>query len=111
MPYRLRLSLDAANSTKHSYCTIENTKGSLDLDREINVAWGVNQIQREVIPGQSGSCGSNCNPAFLLFGKIIHHRCAFMNLTYLVGSSSEVKYPLGYCRLASIDVSHHTNVS
>jgi hypothetical protein len=58
--------LDATHSTDQKDCAVEDTQRSLHLDREVDVAGGVDEVDVVGFPLQVGGCGLDCD-AFLAF--------------------------------------------
>ncbi len=55
-PDSLRLRLNAGDRIEAGNRTVEDTKRSLNLSGEVHVAWGVDDIDADVLPG-AGCCG------------------------------------------------------
>src|ERR1700676_332146 len=80
-PYFFRLRTHTMNSLEYSYSSVEYAKRPLDLGGEINVAWGIDNIDANVAPGACGGGGGNSDAALLLLLHPIHGRSAFVDLS------------------------------
>ena len=109
-PHRLRLRLDPSNSIKNGHGAIENAEGALYLRREVNVPWGVNDVDPMVAPEAGGRRGSNSDTPLLLLLHPIHNSCAVVHLAQLVGDPRVIQDTLGGRRLPSIYMRHDADV-
>src|SRR5699024_4130070 len=65
-PNLLGLWLNAFLAVENSNCDIENTQGTLNLNGEVNVTRGVNDVDLVAFPETGNSSGGNGNTALLL---------------------------------------------
>ena len=124
-PDGLRLRLDTALSSQNGHRTVQNAQGTLDLNGEVNVARGVDDVDAvtillecngillslRVAPVASGSCGGDGDTTLLLLNHPVHGSAAVVNLADLVVDAGVVQNTLGSGRLASIDVGHNADIS
>ena len=109
-PNRFGLRLNPRDCTEDANRSIQNPKGSLHLDREIDMARRVDDVDPMVLP-EAGRRGSrDGDPALLFLLHPIHRRRAVVDLTDLVIDTRVVEDPLGRSRLAGIDVGHDADV-
>ena len=115
-PDGLGLRLDALVAVEHAHGAVEHAQRTLDLDGEVDVTWGVDDVQAahaSVTPrpeaGGRGRRDGDAALGFLLHE--IHGRGAVVHFTDLVGLASVIKDPLSRRRLPSINVSHDAEVA
>src|SRR5471030_140596 len=87
-PYGFRLWLNTTNCTVNHYRAIKNTHGTFNFDGEVNVPWGVNDVDvvwfellSHTRPETGGRSGRDGNTTFLLLLHPVHGGCAVMNFT------------------------------
>ncbi len=121
-PYVLRLGLNAALCGEHTYCTIQNAQGTLDLDGEVDVTGGIDDVdtmlqstglllvvvlQRPVAGGCRGRDGDT---SLLLLCHVVHGCGAVVGFTNLVVYTGIIQDALGQRGLTCIDMRHNTDV-
>ena len=84
---------------------------ALDLDREIDVAGRVDDVDPVVLPEAGRRGRGDRDAAFLLLLHPVHRRGAFVHLADLVGAAGVIEDPLGGRRFAGIDVRHDADVA
>ena len=84
---------------------------ALDLDREVDVAGRVDDVDPRVAPLAGGGGARDRDAALLLLDHPVHDRRALVDLTDLVGASRVVEDPLGRRGLAGVDVRHDPDVA
>jgi hypothetical protein len=111
LPYRLGLGLDTGDTVEHRDGTVEDAQRPLDLDREVDVAGRVDDVDLVVAPegGRRGRCDRDA--ALLLLDHPVHGGGALVDLTDLVGPARVIEDALGRCRLARVDVGHDADVA
>ena len=111
VPDGLRLWFNTGNRVEQRDGAIEDTKRTLDLDREVDVTGRIDDVDHVTVP-RTGRCGGrDRDTAFLFLFHPVHDGRAFMDLTHLVGASRVVENPLGRRGLARVDVGHDPDVS
>ena len=110
-PDRLGLGLDAGDRVEQGDRAVEHAQRALDLDREVDVAGRVDDVDAVVVPGAGRRRGGDRDPALLLLLHPVHRRRALVDLTHLVGATGVVEDPLGRGRLAGVDVRHDADVA
>src|SRR5262249_22107351 len=89
---------------------VKYTQAAFDLDREIDVARRVDDVDAIVLP-KTGSRGRGDRyPALLLLGHPVHRRGAFVHLPHFVGPTGVVEDALGGCRLSGIELGYAADV-
>ena len=124
-PDGLRLRLDTALSSQNGHRTVQNAQGTLDLNSEVHVARGVDDVDAvtvllecdrillglRVAPVAGGSSGSDGDTTLLLLNHPVHGSAAIMNFADLVVDAGVVQNTLGSRSLTSIDVGHNADIS
>ena len=110
-PHRLRLRLDAGHCVEHCDRAVEDAKGTLDLDGEVDVPGGVDDVDGVVAPRRGRGRGGDGDPPLLLLLHPVHGGGALMNLTDLVVDAGVEENPLSRRRLARVDMRHDPDVA
>ena len=110
-PHRLRLRLDAGDGVEDGDGAVEHAQRALDLDREVDVARRVDDVDAVVAPEAGGGGRRDGDAALLLLHHPVHRGGAFVDLADLVGPPGVVQDALGRRRLARIDVGHDADVA
>mmetsp|Transcript_23154 Transcript_23154/g.50833 ORF Transcript_23154/g.50833 Transcript_23154/m.50833 type:complete len:564 (+) Transcript_23154:1196-2887(+) len=110
-PHSLRLGLHTRHSVKDRDGTVQHTQGTLDLEGEVHVARGVNDVDTVALPCASGGSSRDGDTTLLLLDHPVHGGSALMHLSNLVALASVVQNALGGGGLAGINVSHDTDVA
>ncbi len=109
-PDGLGLRLDPGNGVEYCDGTVENSKGTLDLDREVNVTGGVDDVDPVTLPVTGRRRGRDRDAALLLLDHPVHDGSTLVNLTDLVGLTGVIEDALGRRRLPGVDVRHDPDV-
>ena len=109
-PDGLRLRLHAGDGVEQRDRAVEHAQGALDLDRKVNVAGSVDDVDAMVTPERGRRGGRDRDAALLLLGHPVHRGRALVDLTDLVGLAGEEQDALGRRRLAGVDVGHDPDV-
>ena len=110
-PDGLRLGLDAGDRVEQRDRAVEHAQRALDLDREVDVAGRVDDVDAVVLPLRGGGGGGDRDAALLLLLHPVHHGGALVDLADLVGAPGVVEDALGRRRLAGVDVRHDPDVA
>ena len=110
-PHRLGLRLDAGDRVEHGDGAVEHAQRPLDLDREVDVARRVDDVDPVVVPERRGRRRRDRDAALLLLGHVVHDRGALVDLTDLVGLAGVVEDALRRGGLARVDVGHDPDVA
>ena len=115
VPNGLRLRLHATHSAEEGDSAIEDAERTLNLDSEVDVARGVNDVDLvrliTVLPSCGNGSGGDGDTTLLLLDHPVHRRSTVMNLADLVSDTRVEEYTLGGGRLAGIDVGHDADVA
>ena len=110
-PDGLGLRLDTGDRVEHCDGTVEDAQRALDLDGEVDVAGGVDDVDAVVAPERGGGGGRDRDATLLFLRHVVHDGTALVHLTDLVGLAGVVEDALGRRRLAGIDVGHDADVA
>ena len=110
-PNLLGLWLNAFLAVEDSNSAIENTQGTLNLNGEVNVTWGVNDVDLVAFPETGNSSGGNGDTALLLLLHPVSGGRAVVGLAYLAVDTGVEEDTLGRGGLTSIDVRHDADVA
>ena len=110
-PYGLGLGLDAGDSIEDGDGSVENAKGPLDLDGEVDVAGSVDDVDPGVAPTAGRRSRRDGDPALLLLDHPVHDGATLVDLADLVGAARVVQDALGGRRLARVDMGHDPDVA
>jgi len=110
-PDRLGLGLDATDGAEDSNGTVKDAQRALDLDREVHVAGGVDDLDTMVFPEarRRGRCDRDA--ALLFLDHPVHGRSTVMNLADLVRLACVEQDSLGRRGLAGVNMSHDPDVT
>src|SRR4029450_6985676 len=110
-PDRLRLWLDTGYPIEDCHRAVEHPQRPLYLDGEVDVAGGVDDVDRMPVP-LGGRCGGGGGgAALLLLLHPVHGGRALMNLTDLVVDAGVEQDPLSCRGFARVDMSHDPDVA
>ena len=110
-PDVLGLRLHAGDTVVDRDRAVEHAQRPLDLDREVDVAGRVDDLDDVALPLALGGGGGDGDAALLLLLHPVHDGGALVDLTDLVGDAGVEQDPLGRRRLAGIDVRHDADVA
>ncbi len=109
-----RLGLNAGDGAQDENGAVQNTEGAFDLDREVHVAGGIDQVDRIILPGDVRGGGLYRYTALPLKIHGIHRRTDaifavnFMNSMYFVAVKQNTFRQGG---LAGVDVGADSNIA
>ena len=109
-PDGLGLRLDAGDGVEQRDRAVEHAQGALDLDREVDVAGRVDDVDAVVGPLAGGRRGGDRDAALLLLRHPVHGGRALVDLAHLVGAAGVIEDALGRRGLARVDVGHDPDV-
>ncbi|MNF81973.1 hypothetical protein D3C84_642650 [compost metagenome] len=117
-PDGLGLRLHPVGAAEHHHRAVEHTQGALDLDGEVDVAGGVDDVDAEFLqllaragPEGGGGRRGDGDAALLLLDHPVHGRGAVVHLAHLVVDPGVVEDPFGGGGLAGIHVGHYADVA
>src|SRR5690606_28141485 len=117
-PHRFGLRLHAGGTAEHHNRTIEYAQRTLDLNREVYVTRGIDNIDAMLFelllhatPEGGDRCRSNRDAALLLLRHPVGGRSAVMHLAELVAQAGIKQYTLSRSGLTSVDVGADTDIA
>ena len=110
-PHGLGLGLDALLAVEHGDSAVEDAQRALNLNGEVNVTGGVNNVDLVTVPERGDCGGRNRDAAFLFLFHPVGRRGAIVRLADLVVDARVEQDAFRHGRLAGIDVSHDANVA
>src|SRR5439155_14642167 len=102
---------DAGSRIEDSDRAVEHTQAALDLDREVDMAWCVDDVDPVVLPKAGGRGRGDRDAALLLLRHPVHRRGAFVDLADFVGPPGVIEDALCRGRLAGINMRHDADVA
>ena len=110
-PHLLGLGLDALFAVEHRNGAVEHPQRALDLDGEVDVAGGVDDVDLVLVPeARDGGGGDGDTPLLLLFHPV-GGRGTVVRLTDLVVDTGVEEDALSRRRLAGVDMRHDADVA
>ena len=122
-PDIFRLRLNTTLCSKNTYRSVKDTQGTFNFNREVYMAWRINDIDTVLksaghrfcfffqSPVAGCRCRSDGNTTLLFLSHPVHGCGTVMRFADLVINSCIIQDPLGKSGLAGIDMSHDTDVS
>ena len=110
-PDGLRLRLHAGDGVEQRDRAVEHAQRPLDLDRKVNVAGSVDDVDAMVTPERGRRGRRDRDAALLLLGHPVHRRRALVHLADLVRLARVEQDALGRRGLAGVDVGHDPDVA
>ena len=110
-PHGLGLGLNALLAVEHGDGAVEDAQRALNLNGEVNVTGGVDDVDLVTVPERGDGGGRNRDAAFLFLFHPVGRRGAIVRLADLVVDARVEQDAFRHGRLAGIDVSHDANVA
>ena len=110
-PHRLGLGLHPGHPVEDGHRPVEDPQRALDLDGEVDVAGGVDDVDAVVVPDAVGGRGGDGDAPLLLLVHPVHGGGPVVDLADLVVAARVVEDPLGGGGLARVDVGHDPDVA
>ena len=110
-PHRLGLRLDPGDRVEDRDRAVEHAQAALDLDREIDMAGRVDDVDAVIVPKAGRRGRGDRDAALLLLLHPIHRGGALMHFADFVGAAGVIEDPLGRRRLAGIDMRHDADIA
>ena len=96
---------------EHAHGAVEHAQRTLDLDGEVDVAGGVDDVQALAVPERGGRGRGDGDAALLLLLHPVHRRGTFVHFADLVALAGVIEDALGRRGLAGVDMRHDTEVA
>ncbi len=106
-----RLRLHAGHRAEHQHGAVEHAERALDLDREIHVARGVDDVDLVIFPLDGGGRRGDRDALLALELHVVHHRAFTLDLLDHVGAAGVEQDALGQRGLARVDVGRDADVA
>jgi len=100
------LRLDTGDAVEHGDRAVEDAQRALDLDREVDVAGRVDDVDLAVLPVRRGRRRRDRDATLLFLDHVVHDGGTLVDLTDLVAATCVEQDALGRRRLAGVDVRH-----
>ena len=110
-PDVLGLRLDAGDAVVDRDRAVEDPQRTLDLDREVDVAGRVDDLDRVALPLALRGGGGDGDAPLLLLLHPVHDGGALVDLADLVRDAGVEQDALGRRRLTGVDVRHDADVA
>ena len=110
-PHGLGLRLDPRDRIKDGDGAVEHAQAALDLDREIDMAGRVDDVDAVIVPKAGRRGRGDRNAALLLLRHPIHRGGALVHFADFVGPPGVIENPLGRRGLAGIDMRHDADIA
>jgi hypothetical protein len=110
-PDSLGLGLHAGHAVEYRDSAVKDAQRPLHLDGEVDVAGGVDQVDRVVPPDAGGRGRGDRDTALLLLLHPVHRGGALVDLADLVVDAGVEEDPLGGRRFARVDMRHDPDVA
>ena len=110
-PYGLGLGLDSALCAHNGHRSVEHAERTLDLNGEVHVARGINDVYTVSLPETGGGGGGDRYSPLLLLLHPVHSGVALVGLAELMVYTGIKKDTLGSRGLSGINVRHDADIS
>ena len=117
-PDGLGLRLHATHGAVHHASAVQHAHGTLDFNREVHVAGGVNDVDAvlgqglvHAFPEAGGGSGRDRDATLLLLLHPVHGGSTVVHFTNLVVHTGIEKHALGGRGLASVNVGRNTDIA
>jgi hypothetical protein len=110
-PDRLRLGLHPAHRAENGDDAVQHAQGALDLDGEVNVTGGIDDVQAGVVPEAGGGGGGYGYAALLFLLHPVHDGRAVMHLSQPVRDTGVEENAFGCCGLAGVNMGHEADIA
>ena len=109
-PVSFRLRFDAAGTAEDADAAVEHLERTVNLDGEVDVPGGVDDIQAVLVPLAAGRGRLDRDPALLLLLHEVGRGGAVMHFTDLVDLAGELEDAFGRRGFARVDVGKNADV-
>ncbi len=110
-PNGLGLRFNAALSAENGYGAVEHTKGAFHLDRKVNVAGSVNDVDSVTLPKAGGSSRGDRDSSFLLLRHPVHRCSAIMNFANFMVNSCIIQNTFCGSCFTGINMCHNADIA
>ena len=110
-PDRFGLRLNALVPVEHGDAAVEHAQRTLDLDGEVHVAGGVDDVEALAVPHRGGGGGGDRDPPLLFLLHPVHGRGAVVDFADLMALAGVVQNPFRGRGLPGVDVRHDAEIT
>ena len=110
-PDGLGLGLDARDGIEDDHAAVEHAQRPLDLDREVDVAWRIDDVDAVALPLSRGRGGGDGDAALALLLHPVHGGRALVDFADLVGSAGVVEDALGGGGFTRVDMRDDADIA
>ena len=110
-PDGLGLGLDPADRAEHGDRAVEHAQAALDLDGEVDVPGGVDDVDPVVAPEAGGGGGGDGDAALLLLLHPVHDGRAVVDLAQTVRDARVEENSLSGRGLARVNMGHDADIA
>ena len=108
---RVANCFDTFASAKYNNCAIEHAQAAFDFGGEIDVPWGIDQIDIDIFPRESDTSRVDCDTSFGLFCIVVGCGGTTIDFASAMFSTRYVEHPFGDGRFAGIDMGNDANIA
>ena len=109
-PVGLGLRFDAARAAEYADAAVEHLQRAIDLNREVHVSRGVDDVQAMLVPLATGRSRLNRNAALLFLFHEVRRGFTVVHLTGAVNLTRQLQDALGRCGLAGVNMGEYADV-
>jgi hypothetical protein len=110
-PHRFALGFDSLSGAKHHNSTIEDSQAAFDFSGEVDVTWGIEQVDGAVFPPERHASGEDRDTALLFFWIVIGFGSSRVDSPCAVFGTAHVEHLFGNSGFTGIDVSNDADIS
>jgi len=105
------LGFDSLSGAKNHNSAIENAQAAFDFCGEVDVTWGIEQVDGALFPTERHASGEDRDTALLLFWIVIGFGCSRVDGPCAVFGTAHVEHLFGHGGFTGIDVSDDADIS
>jgi hypothetical protein len=110
-PHCFALGFDSLSGAKNHNSAIENAQAAFDFCGEVDVTWGIEQVDGALFPTERHASGEDRDTALLLFWIVIGFGCSRVDGPCAVFGTAHVEHLFGHGGFTGIDVSDDADIS
>ena len=110
-PHGFRLGLNTGDGIENADGAVKHTQGAFNLNREVHVAGGIDDVDAAVLPEAGRGSRGNGNAAFLFFFHPVHGGLAVVRLTDFVIHAGVIQNSFGSCGLTCVNMGHNADIA
>ena len=110
-PHGFRLGLNTGDGIENADGAVKHTQGAFNLNREVHVAGGIDDVDAAVLPEAGRGSRGNGDAAFLFFFHPVHGGLAVVRLTDFVVHAGVIQNSFGSCGLTCVNMGHNADIA